>query len=65
MRCRCGKDVTELKSFFDKRTGYRLTVCVDCEKREGLDNKELFTSELLKNMTAEQNKTPLPNADYS
>lgn len=41
--CRCGIITDQLKSYFTK-SGSRVTVCINCAKKYGLDNEDKFYS---------------------
>lgn len=63
--CRCGQILDsekgeELKSFFHKESGMRLTVCDKCAKEYNLtDEKNYYTIDY-KKINESQNKTPQP-----
>lgn len=40
--CRCGERVDELYSFFNKKTGYRITCCEKCAEENKLNNEKEY-----------------------
>lgn len=61
-KCRCGKEVETLTSFFEKGTNVRVTVCNDCAELHGLKDEKKYYSVPYNNLTAEQ-KTYNTSAD--
>lgn len=60
--CSCGKKCDELHSYFDKASKYRVTCCGECAANNKLIDESKYDKTMYKNITAEQNKTPEPDA---
>lgn len=63
MICRCGKHTEVLNSYFHKENKLRITVCDDCAMQSGLKDEKKYEVIPINKLTAEQNKTPEPNAN--
>lgn len=62
MKCQCGKHTETINSYFNKENKLRVTVCDDCATTLGLKDEKKYEAVPYNKLTAEQNKTPEPNA---
>ncbi len=42
VKCRCGKETENIKSYTEKKSGLRLTVCESCAAEYGLNDETKF-----------------------